>query len=105
MAAPAIPKNLIKIGEVLRQQRKLRHLTQKQLAAKVNVSQCYLAQIEKGRRLVSLPILEKFSNYFEMPLGILFFLTLDSDDVCTSKKKSFNQIAPAIYAMIEKFFL
>lgn len=54
--------------------RKYRKLTQMQLAEQVNISACYISQIERGllKNAVSLPVLMAISEVLEIEIGKLF---------------------------------
>ncbi|MDD4600021.1 hypothetical protein SDC9_20886 [bioreactor metagenome] len=59
--------------------RKYRTLSQRALAEQVNISSCYMSQIERGllRKAVSLPVLMKIASALHIELAVLFkFQTL-----------------------------
>ncbi|MEF2244230.1 helix-turn-helix domain-containing protein [Paenibacillus sp. IITD108] len=66
-----------KLGKRIREERLKLNLTQEKLAEKVDVSEAYIGQIERGERSMSLDTLIKLSN----KLGVTVdFLLSDSVD-------------------------
>lgn len=67
--------------------RKLRNLTQEQLADKLNINKNYLSQIEtaSGNKNISLPMLIRISRALDVELALL----TDIDGVYKSDLKSF----------------
>ena len=57
--------NSINLGEIIRQQRVLKPLTQQELAAMSGVSQSHLGRIERGERFPSARVLRRIAK----PLG------------------------------------
>ena len=51
----------ISIAEVLYKARKASHLTQAELAAKLHTKQTYIAQVEKGKRNITIETLERIA--------------------------------------------
>ena len=52
--------------------RRARKLTQMQLADRINVSSCYVSQIERGLKTVSLPTLMKIADVLDIEEMRLF---------------------------------
>lgn len=65
--------------------RKLRNMTQRQLADKVSINKNYLSHIECGaaNKIVSLPVLIKIAKALDIELSVL----VDLDDLTNSRKK------------------
>lgn len=53
---------------VLRQLRQAHHLTQKELADSVGVSQSYLARIERGERQGNVQIYRRLAGILQVPI-------------------------------------
>ncbi len=53
-----------RFGEKLRALRKQNSLTQKQISHKLNVSQAYIVQMEKGQNIPNIAMLLKISDLF-----------------------------------------
>ena len=56
-------------GEVLKVQRKVRKITQKDLAAKVEVDKTYISKLERGLRKPSLEVAINLANMLEIPMA------------------------------------
>ena len=70
--------------------RKMKNMTQAQLAEKVYISKNYLSHIESGasNKAVSLPLLIEISKALDIALSVL----VDLDDFNNSKKKARQQL-------------
>lgn len=58
--------NTIKIGEIIKKQRKEVGITQIELANKADISTSYLCDIEKGRSVPSIVTLKKIAKALEI---------------------------------------
>ena len=56
-------------GEILKVQRKVRKITQKDLAAKVEVDKTYISKLERGLRKPSLEVAINLANMLEIPMA------------------------------------
>ncbi len=62
------------LGEGLRLIRVFHDIQQKELADKLGVAQSYISEIESGKKQPTIPILEKYATFFDIPVSsILFF--------------------------------
>lgn len=64
-----LPKTL---GKRVQKIRKLRGLTQEQLAEKVGISRAYMGYIEQGRYSASLEVIEKVAKALKVKISDLF---------------------------------
>lgn len=73
--------------------RKMRDMTQFQLAEKVGINKNYLSQIESGspNKVVSLPLLIQIANALDVELSILVDMT-DWDKSKNELRKQLNEI-------------
>lgn len=58
----------IRFGKRIRELRLLRGISQEKLSELANIDRTYIADIESGKRNVSIVIIEKLSKAFETPL-------------------------------------
>ena len=65
------------IGRVLRSLRQFAKLNQQQTAHELGISKSYLSEIESGKKDPSLDLLREFSNFFDVPLSLIMFLSED----------------------------
>lgn len=61
-------KILLHVGEILRQHRRMRGLTQEHVAELAGMNVTYLSDVERGKRNVSLINLARLAKAFGMPL-------------------------------------
>ncbi|WP_394750684.1 helix-turn-helix domain-containing protein [Spongiimicrobium salis] len=92
------------LGLAIKSIRKQKGLKQNQFAKLCDITQAYLSQIENNNKEPNLSTLKTISNKLETPLPILFFLSIDSDDISPEKEDAFNIIAPSVKSLINQFF-
>ncbi|QHI37799.1 hypothetical protein IMCC3317_31820 [Kordia antarctica] len=92
------------LGLAIKSIRKQKGLNQNQFAQLCDITQAYLSQIENNNKEPNLSTLKTISNELEMPLPILFFLSIDSNDISPEKVDAFNIIAPSVKSLINQFF-
>lgn len=90
----------IKIKNIRRQ----RGHTQIEFASLCGISQTYLSQIEGNLKEPNLSTLKVISEKLEIPLPILFFLSLTEEDVHPNKREAFQMIGPSINSLVNEFF-
>jgi transcriptional regulator with XRE-family HTH domain len=61
-----------KFGQKLRHLRRQNHLTQEQLAEKIDVSVEFLSKLERGINAPSFETIEKISEALQIPYWVLF---------------------------------
>lgn len=88
------------IGQSVKKLRKERDLRQGQLAESIGITQTYLSQIESGKKTANTSVLVKISEYFEIPLPIIFWFAIEEKDVAKSKQAAFRTLKPTIDQMI-----
>lgn len=94
----------MKIGKGIQKIRKEKGLTQGELAKKIGITQTSLSQIETGTKNPKMGTLEKISEFFDLPVAILFWFALEEEDVAKKKKASFRVFKPVIDSMIKKIY-
>lgn len=62
-----------RFGMRIRELRKLRQISQEELAFRCNLSKNYVSDVERGTRNITLKVVEKFANGLEVSLSELFF--------------------------------
>ncbi|WP_396601663.1 helix-turn-helix domain-containing protein [Algibacter sp. R77976] len=92
------------LGLAIKSIRKQKGLKQNQFAELCDITPSYLSQIENNNKEPNLSILKIISNNLGTPLPILFFLSLDNDDINPEKKEAFQMIAPSIKSLVNQFF-
>jgi transcriptional regulator with XRE-family HTH domain len=92
------------LGLAIKSIRKQKGLKQNQFAELCEITPSYLSQIENNNKEPNLSILKIISNNLGTPLPILFFLSLDNDDINPEKKEAIKMIAPSIKSLVNQFF-
>lgn len=63
------------IHRVLKLVRQFHNYTQSDLSEKLQISKSYLSELESGKKIASLEILNKYSVLFEIPVSSLVFFS------------------------------
>lgn len=92
------------LGNTIRNIRKRNGRTQMEFASSCGITQTYLSQIEGNLREPNLSTLRAISNELGIPLPIMFFLSLDREDIVQNKRESYDIIGPSINSLVSEFF-
>jgi transcriptional regulator with XRE-family HTH domain len=92
------------LGVTIKNIRKQKGQTQSEFALACGISQTYLSQIENNQREPNLSTLKIISNELDVPLPILFFLSLNIDDIQQNKREAFEIISPSVKSLVNEFF-
>lgn len=93
------------LGITIKKIRVQKGYKQNTFAVLCNITQSYLSQIENNSKEPNLSTLKTISEKLDTPLPILFFLSLENNDVPENKQKAFSIIAPSIKSLINEFFI
>ncbi len=63
------------VNEALRLLRVFHDLSQTDLAQRLDLSNSYLSEIENGKKQPTLDLLQRYANYFEIPVSSLLFFS------------------------------
>ena len=92
------------LGKQIQSLRKNKALTQEDFAQECDITQTYLSQIENNQKEPTISVLKKISNVLKVPLPILFYLSMDENDVIPEKREAFLLLEPSIKSLIRGFF-
>ncbi len=92
------------LGNVIRNMRKKKDMTQNEFASLCGITQTYLSQIESNLKEPNLSTLRTISEKLNIPLPILFFLSMTEDDVNPKKRKAFEIVSPSVKSLVNEFF-
>jgi len=92
------------LGETIKSIRKRKGIRQNTFAEHCEITQAYLSQIENNLKEPNLSTLKKIADKLSVPLPILFFLSMNEDDVASDKKEVYTMIAPSVQSLINQFF-
>lgn len=93
------------IGTTIKSIRRSKGFKQGHLANLIDITQSYMSLIEKNKKSPNLSTLQKISDSLEVPLPIIFFLSLELSDVPTEKQDAFQMIFPSIDSFVRTLFL
>lgn len=92
------------LGQTIQVLRKKRGLKQGELAEASGLAQSYLSLIEKNKKKPNLATIERIGKSLSLPTPILFFLSLDENDIPTDKKDAYALLASPLASLLEEFF-
>lgn len=92
------------LGNIIKNIRKQKGLTQNEFASLCSITQTYLSQIEGNLKEPNLSTLKTISENLNIPLPILFFLSMTEDDVQPNKRKAFEIVSPSVKSLVNEFF-
>jgi len=92
------------LGKVIKNNRKQKGQTQDEFAKACGITQTYLSQIEGNKKEPNLSTLKIISNELEIPLPILFFMSMNSEDVSIEKRAQFESIGSKLKILVNDFF-
>lgn len=93
------------LGTTIKKLRMRKGFNQKTFASSCNITPSYLSQVEGNLKEPNIAVLKTIAKKLGIPLPILFFLTLDSEDISKDKKHAFEMIGPSVKSLIQEFFL
>lgn len=92
------------LGNVIKNIRKQKALTQNEFASLCGITQTYLSQIEGNLKEPNLSTLKVISENLNIPLPILFFLSMTKEDVQPNKREAFEIVSPSVKSLVNEFF-
>lgn len=92
------------LGTTIKKLRQQKGFKQNIFANKCDITPAYLSQIENNIKEPNISTLRVICSNLEVPIPILFFLSIDKEDVAPEKRKSFEMLVPSVKSMISEFF-
>lgn len=92
------------LGNIIKNIRKQRGQTQSEFALSCGITQTYLSLIESNLKEPNLSTLKSISENLDIPLPILFFLSMTEDDVQPGKRKAFQIVSLSVKSLVNEFF-
>lgn len=92
------------LGQTIKDLRQEKQLTQEQLATQCGMTQTYLSQIERNQKEPTLSALKDIAASLEVPVPILFFLSINEKDIPPEKRDAFNSVGATFKSVIHEFF-
>lgn len=81
------------VGQAIKMCRSRRGLSQTELAKRAQCSVSYLSMLEKSQRDPTLSTVEKIAFALNVPIGILFFLAADKNELAGIDKELAGKLA------------
>lgn len=81
------------VGQAIKMCRTRRGLSQAELAQRAECSVSYLSMLENSQRDPTLSTVEKIAHGLNVPVGILFFLAADKEELSGLDKDLTGQLA------------
>lgn len=92
------------LGSTIKHLRKQKGLSQGKLSEMSGISQTYLSQIESNSKSPILSTIQTICDCLNIPMPILFFMSMEKEDVHQNKRKAFETLSPSIKSLINGFF-
>jgi transcriptional regulator with XRE-family HTH domain len=92
------------LGNVIKNIRKQKGQTQSEFALACGITQTYLSQIESNLKEPNLSTLKSISENLNIPLPILFFLSMTDEDIHPNKRQAFQIVSPSVKSLVNEFF-
>jgi transcriptional regulator with XRE-family HTH domain len=92
------------LGNAIKHLRHQKGIKQNLLAVNSGITQTYLSQIENNLKEPNISTLKVICKNLNVPLPVLFFLAIDSNDIAPEKLNAFKHLAPSINSMVTEFF-
>jgi transcriptional regulator with XRE-family HTH domain len=77
MTASSKNAQIARIGKTMRAIRAMKGLTQSEMAARLEISQNHLSNLENGKREPGILLLSRFSKLTQIPIDLFFILALE----------------------------
>ena len=92
---------MLQIGKRLRRQREKLNMTREQFAEKANISPQFLAEIENGKKGMSVDTLYKICKNFSLSADYLLFGLLSNDGLSDSAKNVIDSLPEPLLSYTE----
>jgi len=89
------------LGSVLKHIRIFNHQTQSELADNISLSRSYISEIESGSKIPTLEVLQKYAEFFDIPLSSIMLFDEEYKDKKSLKKKTKLLLAKKAIAFLD----
>lgn len=90
------------IGEILKEIRQSKKLTQVKVSERAKVSQTFLSQLEAGIKNPSKKMLQKLCDLYGIPPIIVLWKATTEKDIQKGKLGIFRKLKPALDAIVDE---
>ena len=91
----------MKLGQAIREKRKEKKITQRDLAKKMRITNAYLSQLEQGKKKVSGDLLEASSKALDIPIPMLIWYAVEEHDIKPERREMYNNLKESIDLIIK----
>jgi len=88
------------IGNAVKTLRKVKGITQRELAQKCDISVNALCQIEKNVTFPHKNTIQKLCDVLQIPTSYLLFFSISEEDIPEEKRGLFKSLTPTIKAIL-----
>jgi len=92
------------IGNVLKDLRIKKKLTQQKAAKKLRITQGSISRIEKNTYPPSKEVLKKMCSLYGSAPALVIWMAADEKDVPKNKLEAYRKLKPAVDGLISEFF-
>lgn len=95
----------MKIGTILKEQRKLKNLTIKDLSNATGISRSYISYIEHDKREPNFEVINKICNVLGLPLELILLKSVEIDKIKNKHLKEFyREVLPLVDDITKRLF-
>jgi XRE family transcriptional regulator, regulator of sulfur utilization len=91
------------LGRTIQNLRHKKKIKQTELCQHCGISVSFLSQIENNKKEPSISTLKNISDFFNIPLPVLFFTSITSEDISSEKRNDYKIIEPFLQNFINMF--
>ena len=88
------------IGKALRTMRIFHDMTQKDLAEQLEISKSYLSEIEAGKKVPTLTLLDRYAEVFRIPTSSILFFSENLDQKSPQLEQARVMVSSKILALL-----
>jgi len=89
------------INQALRTMRIFHDMTQKELAERLEISKSHLSEIETGKKVPTLSLLDRYAEVFQIPTSSILFFSENLDEESPQLEKSRVMVSSKILALLD----
>jgi len=91
------------IGSAIESVRKIKNISQKDLAERAEITQSYLSLIESDKKIPNVKTLNAISAVLDLPTPFLLLFSISENDVPNNKQESFKLVFPLIKSLLSEY--
>jgi XRE family transcriptional regulator, regulator of sulfur utilization len=94
----------MKIGNVIKEVRSEKKISQGELAKNCDVTQSYLSQIENDIKMPSNDLLVQIGKNLNVPVSVLYYLAIEETDVPKDNLQAYQQLSSTIKSLVKSVY-